>query len=172
MRYRYGIFGAGGGSATRACHEKAYRRRDLAVWDARWHGLTPQARSYFLNNVKFPEKYQAARSAPAVVSPDTLPPGPLKELADAGLVEVRAVASGGAPDRAVARAELSDFMARVRMLNRRHLLDADRPNEVEKYVEQAFYTERLLGLISDVLRTAGIQDHVTLDVGLRRYVAS
>ena len=52
---------------------------------------------------------------------------------------------------------LYDFAARVRMLNRLHLLDADRPSEVEKYVDQAFDGYQLMAFIAEVLRTAGMR---------------
>ena len=56
------------------------------------------------------------------------------------------------------------------MLNRHHLLDADRPSEVEKYVDQAFDGYQLMAFIAEVLRNAGMDHSVRVDVALRRYV--
>ena len=54
----YGYWGQVKEREPRAYDEKAYRRQNLAVWDARWHALSVQARSFFLNEVKGPVKKQ------------------------------------------------------------------------------------------------------------------
>ena len=114
---------------TRAFSEKAYRRQPLPAWDARWHALSIQARSFFLNEVKSPVKKQVAYSQQPSVSADRFPPHILKELTGAGFVEVQAARSRAFTDRVVACDGVYDFAARLRSLRRFHLLAADRPGE-------------------------------------------
>ena len=85
----YGYWGRLKEREPRAYDEKAYRRQNLAIWDARWHELSVQARSYFLNEVKGPAKKQKVYSSPPSVSIDKFPAPVLKELTDAGFVEVQ-----------------------------------------------------------------------------------
>ena len=101
---------------------------------------------------------------------EKFPPDVLEELIAAGFVKVHAARSRAAKDRVFPPAALYDFAARVRMLNRHHLLDADRPSEVEKYVDQAFDGYQLRAFIAEVLRTAGMDDSGRVDVAVRRYV--
>src|SRR5262245_47801385 len=37
---------------TTAFHDKAWRRADVAAWDARWHHLSPAARRFVLDALK------------------------------------------------------------------------------------------------------------------------
>ena len=57
-----------------AFYERAYRREGLAEWDVKWHGLTPQARSAFVNTVKGPARNQADHAPTYTVSKDKFPP--------------------------------------------------------------------------------------------------
>src|SRR5947209_55667 len=88
----YGYWGGTRERDARAFDEKAFRRKDLATWDARWHALSSRARLAFLDDVKGPVKRQGqARDTtgqPSVPS-DKFPPEVVKELTDAGFVEVR-----------------------------------------------------------------------------------
>ena len=55
----FGTWGRAKKGDAPAMHERAFRRRGLAAWDARWHELTPEARSSFVNEVKGPARNQA-----------------------------------------------------------------------------------------------------------------
>jgi len=165
-----GAWGRSKDRESRAVDEKAYRRRALAAWDARWHGLSVQARFLFLNDVKGPIKKQTVHSQPPSVSINLLPTHVLKELVAAGFVEVQAARSRAFTDRVIACEGIYDFATRVRALRRLHLLAADRPSEFGKYVDYAFYGSPLLGVLGSVLRKAGIDDLVRLDEILQRYV--
>src|SRR4051794_9804082 len=105
--------------------EKSFQRQDLAAWDARRHGLSIQARYFFLHVVKGPARRQKVYSRPPSVSSELFPPGVLKELTDAGFVEVQPAGSRGFTDRVVARPGLFDFATRLRTLLRMHLLAPD-----------------------------------------------
>lgn len=154
----------------RAFSEKAYRRQSLPAWDASWHALSVQARYFFLNEVKGPVKKQAVFSQQPSVSVGKFPPHVLKELTGAGFVEVQAARSRAFTDRVVTCDGVYDFAARLRSLRRFHLLAADRPGEFEKYVDATFYGSDLVGVVTGVLRKAGIEDYPRLEEALARYV--
>src|SRR5580704_6931542 len=118
----YGSWGRARERELRAYDEKAYRRQNLAAWDARWHALSVQARSSFLNEVKGPVNKQTATSMPPSVSTDRFPPQILKELTDAGFVVVQPARSRAFTDRVIAPDALYDFAARLRTIRRLHLL--------------------------------------------------
>jgi Helicase conserved C-terminal domain len=166
----YGTWGRGNTREIGAFHERAYGREGLAEWDVKWHGLTPQARSAFVNTVKGPARNQADHAPTYSVPRDKFGPHVLEELTAAGFVGVLPARSKTSTDRVFAPARLYDFAARVRMLNRHHLLGGDRPVELGKYVEQAFYVHDLLNVMRDVLRKAGMDEYVRLDEALQRYV--
>jgi hypothetical protein len=166
----YGSWGRPKEREIRGFFEKAHRRQPLAAWDARWHDLSVQARYFFLHEVKGPAKTQNVYSVPPSVSAERFPPDVLKELTDAGFVAVQAARSRAFQDRVVACEGLYNFATRLRALHRLNLLAADRPGEFEKYVDQAFFGSELVGVISDVLRKAGIEDYARLDESLQRYV--
>ena len=137
---------------VRAFDEKAFRRPALATWDTIWHGLSAQARYFFLNVVKGPVK-NPAYSNPTSASADRFPARVLEELTAAGFVEVQSATSGAAAaERVIACQAAFDFAVRVRSLARLHLLAADRPTEFTKYVDNAFFTTQLMGVIAGVLR--------------------
>lgn len=166
----YGIWGRVKERETRNFFEKAYRREPLPAWDARWHRLSVQARYFFLNEVKGPVKKPTAYSQSPTVSANTFPPHVLKELASAGFVEVQAARSRAFTDRVVACNDLYDFAARLRGLRRLHLLAVDQPSKFEGYVDYAFFGSQLTGVLSGVLRKAGIENFVRLEEALQRYV--
>src|SRR5262245_47521244 len=114
-------YGSWGREKTRdgELHERAFRRGGLAEWDAKWHGLTPRARSAFLDTVKGPARNQADHAPTYTVPRNRFPPDALDELA-AGFVKIHPARSRKAADRVFAPASLYDFAARVRMLGRHH----------------------------------------------------
>lgn len=170
----YGHWGPATERGSPAVHEKAYRRQKLAAWDARWHGLTPPARSFFIDAIKGPARTQADHAPTYSLSKDKVPSGILDELLAAGFVKVQPARSGArtSTDRVFAPAELFDFATRVRMLSRRHLLDAERPSELDTYVNHAFYGHLFMGTVAGILRTAGIDDYPEIKDALRHYVTN
>src|SRR3954464_7315179 len=166
----YGYWGLVKEREPRAFDERAYRRQALATWDAKWHGLSVQARYVFLNVVKGPAKKQKVDSVPPSVAIDKFPPPILKELAAAGFVAVQPARSRAFTDRVIACDEIYDFAARIRSLRRYHLLAADQPSELAKYADYAFFAYQLTEVLSDVLRKAEIEDFGRLEDFLQRYV--
>lgn len=173
MSNRYGYWSPRKASDGADLHERAFRRQGLADWDARWHELTPEARSAFVKNiVKGPARNQADHAPTYTVPVDRFPPRVLEELTAAGFIKVQPGQSRSSAGRAFPPAVLYDFAARIRMLNRLHLLDADRPSELQRYADQAFDGYLLRKLISEVIRSAGMADDSRMDVILERYVKS
>jgi hypothetical protein len=167
------------GSSSRArergspiVHERAFGRQKLAAWDARWHDLTPQARSYFIDVLKGPARNQADHAPTYTVSKDKLPSAVLAELLAGGFVKLQPGRTRTSADRVFVPAELFDFATRVRMLGRLSLLDADRPDELRKYLDYAFYGHLFLGIASGILRAAGIDDYPELNEVLQYYVTN
>ena len=157
---------------VRAVHEKAYRRQPQAAWDVVWHGLSAQARTYFLAEVKGPSKDQADHAPSYTVSASRIPASILDELTTAGLVAVLAPKIGASTRRVLARGEIYDFAARIRTLKRLHLLTSDQPSDLVKYVNHVFDTSELVPVISQVLRKAGLDDFQRLEMTLQRYVSN
>ena len=54
----YGYWERAKDREARAFYEKAFRRKGLAEWDARWHRLSPEVRRAFLDEVKGPVRSQ------------------------------------------------------------------------------------------------------------------
>jgi hypothetical protein len=146
----------------------------LAAWDARWHDLTPQARSYVIDVLKGPSRNQADHAPTYTLSKDKLPPDVLAELLAAGFVKVLPARSTtrASTDRVFVPAELFDFATRVRMLSRLDLLGAGRTDELRSYVDYAFYSHFFVGAVAGILRTAGIDDYPEIGETLRYYVTN
>jgi hypothetical protein len=155
-----------------AVHERAFRRKDLATWEARWHGLTPPARSYFIDVLKGPARNQADHAPTYTLSKDKLPRGILEELSAAGFVKVQPARTRNSTERVFVPAELFDFATRVRMLARLGLLDARRPGELRSYVDYAFNSYSFLGVVTGILRSAGIEDYPEINEALQHYVTN
>jgi hypothetical protein len=88
MGYRYGSWVREAERELSNLHERAFRREGLAAWDARWHELTPEARSYFVNEVKGPAKNQADHAPSYTVAATKFPAHVLEELTAAGFIKV------------------------------------------------------------------------------------
>ena len=172
MSYGYRSWRRAKERETRAVDEKAYRRQPLAAWDAKWHGLSAQARSSFLTEVKGPSKNQADHAPSYTVSASRIPAPVLDELTAAGFVEVLAPKTGASTRRVLARGEIYDFASRVRTMHRLHLLTTDQPGELVKYVNHVFDPGGLVHVIIEVLRKAGIEDFHRLEIALQRYVSN
>jgi XPB/Ssl2-like helicase family protein len=154
----------------RARDEKACRRQFLAAWDAKWHGLSVQARHLFVHEVKIPNTNPGGYSSPPSVSIDRVPPPVLKELTDAGFVEVKGSGFGAQPDRVIACDSTRGFASRIRTLRRLHLLGADQPSEIAKYIDEAFLRHELTIVLESVLQMVGVAGYVRLEHILDRYV--
>jgi hypothetical protein len=159
-----------GQGGPREFYEKAFRRESLPVWDARWQVLSIPARRSFLDVVKLPGKDPASYSDPASVATDGFPPKVLEELAAAQFVEVRRARFSTDTDRVIAGFGTEDFAWRARILRRLHLLDADRPSELLRYVDEVFSGQELAIAISRVMREFEFEGYMRLDEALRRFV--
>jgi hypothetical protein len=158
---------------ARVFSEKAFKRRSLPEWDARWQQLTVQARYSYLHSVKLPEKIPVGYGPSPNTPRDSFPPDILEELAAAGFVKIDASRSNAVIDRVFAGAGTDDFAWRGRILRRMHLLDAHQQSEFSKYVEEVFYGSDLLRVISDMLRRVGFEGYFyQLDDLIRRHVIS
>jgi hypothetical protein len=153
-------------------YERAFRRRSLAAWDAKWQQLTVPARYSFLHVVKLPHKDPAPYGDPPSAPRDDFSPDVLAELIAAGLVRIDRFRSGAAPDRVVAGIGTNDFAWRGRILRRMHLLNAGLPSELSRYVDEVFSRIDLVQAIAAILQTVGIsEDYYRLDELLQRFIA-
>ena len=154
----------------RAFCDKAYRRQGMAGWEAKWHDLSIRARDAFLHVVKGPVKTSGINSNRPTVSIKKLPAGILRELTDSGFVEARPATSKVSGERVRATDGVNDFAARIRTLEKFHLLDADQPSELATFVEHAFSGTQLNGVLTTVLHHAGIGGIFYLYDALAKYV--
>lgn len=171
MRYQYASSWSGGDS--RAFFEKAFRRRSLADWDAKWQQLTVEARHSFLHQVKLPEKNPVGHGNSPSAPANDFPPQVLEELNAAGFVKIELARSKAMTDRVFAAAGTHDFAWRGRTLRRLHLLDSNQPSEFSRYVDEVFYGFDLLQTTSAVLCKVGFEkSYYQLDELLGRHVNS
>ena len=155
----------------RAFAEKAFRRQGLAEWDAKWHGLSAGARKAFLDDVKGPVRGQGGRpTLQPGVAIEKFPARALEELVAAGLVVAKATRIKGPADKVFAVEAAYDFAIRVRALRKHHLLAAEQPGALQKYVDYAYYSGEVFQVIGQVLRSAGIDDLADVGVMVTRYV--
>ena len=169
MRERF--LGEWATAEARVFSEKAYKRRSLPEWNAKWQQLTVPARYSYLHLVKLPEKISAGYRPPASTPRDNFPPDVLEELAAAGFVTIDVTRSNATIDRVFAGTGAHDFAWRGRILRRMHLLDAHQQSEFSKYVEEVFFGSDLLQTIASVLRGVGFEGHYYhLDDMIRRHV--
>jgi hypothetical protein len=156
---------------ARVFSEKAYKRRLLPEWDAKWQQLTVPARYSYLHTVKLPEKIPVGYGPAPNTSRDSFPCEVLDELAAAGFVKIDVSRSNAAIDRVFAGTGTDDFAWRGRILRRMHLLDAHQQSEFSKYVGEVFYGTDLLQVIMNVLRKVGFDGYYyQLDDLIRRHV--
>jgi hypothetical protein len=153
----------------RAFDERGWRHQDQARWEAAWHKLPVPARRVFLQEVKAAARPEV-RTRPSV-SAERFPPEQLKELTDAGLVEVQ----GGAKPKGAARVfvpnEALDFVSRLRCLQRNRLLTGGGLAALPKYVQFAYYQYPLMDVVQGVLRKAGVAESCSLSDFLHGYVS-
>ncbi len=119
--------------------ERAWSRKSLVEWDARWLGLSIPARLAFLQEVKAPPKPYAA-SSPGAGSPATsFKPDALKELTTAGFVRVQAASSAKKSDRVIINNDVAGFRTRIRALYRIRLLDPSQEKALLSFINTACY---------------------------------
>ena len=143
----------------------------MAQWDARWHTLSPAARLACLKDVKGPQRELKPYQKRPSVKADRFAAGVLEELLTAGFVELGDSGLAEPRDRVFATVAATDFMTRIRSLNRFHLLRDEPPSLLEKYVQYCFYPS-VASALDSVLRHAGLQENLYLDDTLRLYVVS
>ncbi len=159
------------GGEPRDFYERAYRRRSLAAWDARWQQLTVPARYSFLHVVKLPHKDPAPYGDPPSAPREDFPPDVLAELIAAGFARIERRKPGNTADRVLAGTGTSDFAWRGRILRRMHLFSSDRPSELSRYVDEVFFRTDLVQAIVAILQTVGFsEDYVRLEVLLERFI--
>jgi hypothetical protein len=151
--------------------ERAFRRDNLPAWESRWQSLTVEARAGFLDDVKIPAEndFQSSRVPPST-EPGRFTPAVLKELTEAGFVDVRSVPGQGPAKGVFAAAGVHDFALRIRILKRHHLLGAAQEGAVKAYVASNYFPHDLTVIVMDVLRKVGICDYPRLNEALERYV--
>ena len=141
--------------------EKAYRRRSLATWDAKWQQLSVAARHAFLHTVKLPEKDPIHLPVPPSAPGTAFAPQVLEELDAAGFAKIEPARSAATSDRVVRRQRSE----RLRLARPHPAADAPsrphRPTEFAKYVEEVFYSIDLLQAIVGVLRRAGFEGYLS-----------
>src|SRR4051812_11004562 len=111
---RYALWSRQNKREERDFHEKAFRRAGLAEWDARWHKLSTEARSAFLNSMKAPPKAPGPGSSRPSIPVASIAPEMLEELIAAGFAELGSSRMIGPRDRVFTVEAATDFAARVR----------------------------------------------------------
>lgn len=165
--------------------EKAYQRKSLPEWDARWHALSTPARLAFLEHVKGPVRGispQTPAKQPSAAA-DLFVPKVLEELVRAGFVQVETAADGRSRSKSKAKAKakasgdrvfacdaIYDFATRLRHLLRYRLLATEPPGEFTKYLNATFYGGSIGQITAAVLRKVGIQDRANDAEMVSQYV--
>src|SRR4051794_3819830 len=131
-------------------HDKAWRRADMASWDARWHSLSPDARRFVLDGLKTGAYHGGERP----VNPPTAADGAvLAELLREDFI-------GRHLDGYVVSEAAVGFVNRVRSLRRYALLDGKQPSQFDRYVDQVFATFALGNVIATLAENhTGISGH-------------
>ena len=161
------------GGEPRDFYERNYRRQSLAAWDARWQQLTVPARYSFLHVVKLPHKDPAPYGDPPSTPKEDFPTRVLDELIAAGFARIERRKPGQTTDRVLAGTGTSDFAWCARILRRMHLLKADLPSELPKYIDEVFFRTDLVRAIVVVLQTVGFSEgYYRLDELLERFINS
>ncbi len=166
----YGGWGGPQKRDDRAFYEKTFRRTGLSGWDARWHGLSPVARLAFLDEVKGPVRSYTGAAQPSVGA-DKFAAAALRELVDAGFVEVGPGKKAGT-ERVSAVADAYDFAARLRAMRKHRPIAEGSAAAVAKYIESTCHPGPFTAAVHEVLRRAGIDDHVAIEAMIGRYVLS
>lgn len=164
-------------SSQRDSSEKAYLRKSLPDWDNRWHALSPAARLAFLEHVKIPVKSRSpgreikqSGCAASLFAPEVL-----DELVRDGFVTVKTISDGRTKSkspaaRVFAHDDTADFIARLRILRRFHLLTSHTSAEFFRYISTVYYGGAVTQIVHDVLRKADIHDSARIESLIAQYV--
>ena len=95
----------------------------------------------------------------------------LKELVAAGFVEVGPGKKVG-PERVSAVADAYDFAARLWAMRKHRPIAEGSAAAVAKYIESTCHPGPFTAAVHEVLRRAGIDDHVAIEAMIGRYVLS
>ena len=151
-------------------HERAFLRAGLVKWDAHWQTLSPATRAGFLDEVKIPPGDDPYGSPPPGSEVGRFSPAVLKELIEAGFVELRSGPGRPPVDRVFAAPAVRDFALRVRVLRRCHLLDPSQSDALKAYVENNYRVNELMQVMMGVLDRVGINEYLRIDRALDGYV--
>jgi hypothetical protein len=124
-----------------------------------------------LHIVKLPHKDPAPYGDPPSAPRDDFSPDVLAELIAAGFARIERRAPGQTTDRVLAGTGVSDFAWRGRILRRVHLLNAELPSELSRYVDEVFSRTDLVQAIIGILQTVGFaESYYRLDELLQRFI--
>src|SRR4051812_11344059 len=130
---RFNLWGSPRAVEDRAFHEKAFRREGLAAWDARWHALSPRARGAYLYEIKGATLGAQQGRTRASVPVSTLAPDVVRELVEAGLVELGSATLLGPRDQVLPVKAAADFATRLRTVDKYRLLTTSPAGMLSKY---------------------------------------
>jgi hypothetical protein len=169
---RFNLWGSPRASERRAFHEKAFRREGLAAWDARWHALSLRARDAYLYEVKGATHGARQSGTRASVPVRALAPDVVRELVEAGLVELGSATLLGPRDQLLPVKAAADFATRLRTVDKYRLLTTGPAGMLPKYFDRCFYTTEASSALQAVLRRAGFEDFLRTDALLSLYVSN
>jgi hypothetical protein len=166
-----GIVGARNSTDRPTGHERAYRRLVLDAWDAKWHGLTVETRTAFLNSMKLAFLNPVRNVLQPTVVKDLLPATALEELLATRFVELsKSRPNGLALDRVAVAPNAVDFAIRVHAIKSLRLLSADPPGDLQNFVNFAYNVHELNRMLAKVLEHAEINDCPDIETTLSHYV--
>src|SRR4051812_16414684 len=145
---RYTLWSRQNKREERDFHEKAYRREGMAEWDDRWHRLSTEARSAFLDQLKAPPRSPGPGSMRPGVSVESIAPRVVEELVEAGFAELGSSRMIGPRNRVFIVEAATDFSARVRALHRIPMLREGGSAELQRYLNSGFFVSMTLNVLN------------------------
>src|SRR5438270_9641969 len=142
---RFNLWGSPRATEERAFHEKAFRRKGLPAWDAKWHALSPKARDAYLYEVKGATVGAQQGRTRASVPVAQLAPVVVRELVEAGLVELGSATLLGPKDQVLPVKGAADFATRLRTMDKFRLLTTGPEGMLSKYFDRCFYVTEASG---------------------------
>ena len=167
---QFHLWGAPRVMEDRGFHEKAFRRRGLAPWDARWHALSPKARTSYLYEVKgatFAAQQGAARSSAPVA---LFAPEVVRELVDAGLVNLGSATLNGTTRPGFTSKGGGRFCNPVADRGQVPAAHDGLRRHAFQVLRSLLLHHRGVGCHAAVLRQAGVQDYLPTNDLLNLYV--
>ena len=96
----------------------------------------------------------------------------VRELVEAGLVELGSATLLGPRDQVLPVKGAADFATRLRTVDKYRLLTTGAAGMLSKYFDRCFYTTEASGALQAVLRQAGVEDYLRTDAVLSLYVSN